>query len=144
MKYWLGFLLKVWGALLQFNSYLFIHLSIHPFSKYMPNASFVPSTVPGARNVMANEEDKPHSSWGLQFSPEVLKFQRTKIFTQGACLKHDSGQTLNFLNQNIQELDPGGSIVVSMGITLEKLFNLKVFHSLSKRLWALNQAQAWC
>lgn len=42
---------------MQFNSYLFIHLSIHPFSKYMLNASFVPSTVPGARNIMANEED---------------------------------------------------------------------------------------
>lgn len=53
---------------MQLNSDLFIHVSIHSFSKYMLYAYFVPGTVKGARNIMVNEEDTTSFLVGLHFS----------------------------------------------------------------------------
>lgn len=60
---------------MQFNSYHFIHLSIHSFSKYTLNAYF----MPGVRNIVANKNTAFFlgGGRGLHRSPQVLKLQCT-------------------------------------------------------------------
>lgn len=74
----------------------------------MLNAYFTPRTVPDSRNITVNEENIASFLVGVTVQPRGSKTSVYIKFTQGACLKQDSGADCRLPESEYSRTGPRG------------------------------------